>query len=70
MLNKSQRDKLKKARLAAGLSFRAAAELAGVDKMTWQRVEAGTRDGDAATVSAMAKAVGLELRLQLVKPRR
>lgn len=72
MLDEKQRTAIRTARTAAGLSIRAASEAAGVDKMTWQRVEGGTRTvGDeVAIVGRMAKAVGLELRLQLVKPRK
>jgi len=69
VLNTTQRTQLRDARTKAGLSIRAAAELVGIDKMTWQRTEAGTRAGDVDTVSRMAAVVGLDLQIRLVRRR-
>jgi len=55
------RDKLMRARMAAGLSIRALAKKAGVAFDTAQEVEAGKRRPHPATAKKLAEAVGLEL---------
>lgn len=69
MLTKSNRLKLRHARECAGLTVRAAAAKAGICHGAWSHIETGRNAGTAATIKAMAKVVGLELRITLVRVR-
>ena len=69
MLTESQRDKLRSAREHRGLSLRQAADKAGICHSAWSHIETGRNSGSVDTIKAMAKVVGLELRILLVRVR-
>lgn len=68
-LSDSDRQKLIAARTRAGLTQAALAERLGCDRVTVARIEAGIRNPSLDLAGRMAGAVGLELRISLVRPR-
>tara|TARA_Y100001938_G_C8017674_1_gene393499 strand:- start:758 stop:970 length:213 start_codon:yes stop_codon:yes gene_type:complete len=69
MITKKQAlKKITTARERAGLSQHQAAEKAGISQPAWHYIEAGTNQPHWETLFLMAKAVGLDIRLEFTAP--
>jgi transcriptional regulator with XRE-family HTH domain len=54
-------ERIQAARLAAGLTQEAAADIAGIDVKRWQRLEAGQVNATVKTLWRVAEATGVEV---------